>query len=239
MVKLESSLTNNNRYDKIFWGNKMKIGITTRLNEENILAVKPEYIKYLEENKLSPVVLKYDDIYLDEKIASCDGFIISGGDDIDPSFYGESNKNCLCTLKEIDLLDKRIVEYCANNKIPLLGICRGMQAINVFLGGSLYQDIPNHKDRFHEVVGIDPLFEDKFSINSMHHQAIKDLAKGLKVIAICAEDENIEAVMHEDLPIIGCQWHPEQMASSFSSKALINKFKEYLDSYGKTAKIFS
>ena len=206
----------------------MKVGITTRLNEENILTVKPEYINYLEENGLMPVILKYDDINLDKEIASCDGFIISGGDDLDPSFYGESNKKCLCTLKEIDLLDKRIVNYCANNKIPLLGICRGMQAINVFLGGSLYQDIPNHKDIIHNVKGLDGLFEDKFSINSIHHQAIKDLAKGLKVIAICEEDGIIEAVIHDNLPIVGCQWHPEQMASSFSSKAIINKFKEYI-----------
>ena len=206
----------------------MRIGITTRLNEENILAIKPEYIEYLEKNGMQPVILKYDDDNLDDLIKSCDGFIISGGDDLDPSFYGEANIASTPTLKEIDLLDKRIVNYCVEFKKPLLGICRGMQAINVFLGGSLYQDIPNHKDRFHEVVGMNPLFEDKFSINSMHHQAIKDLAKGLKVIAICAEDENIEAVMHEDLPIIGCQWHPEQMADSVSSKALINKFKQYL-----------
>ena len=206
----------------------MRIGITTRLNEENILAVKPEYIDYLEKNSLAPIILKYNDNNLDDLIKSCDGFIISGGDDLDPSFYGEANISCETTLKEIDLLDQRIVNYCIDNKVPLLGICRGMQAINVFLGGSLYQDIPNHKDIIHNVKGLDPLFEDSFKINSMHHQAIKDLAKGLKVIAICVKDGTIEAVIHDNLPIIGCQWHPEQMADSISSKALINKFKEYL-----------
>lgn len=205
----------------------MRIGITTRLNEENILAVKPEYIKYLEDNGLMPVILKYDDKNIDKLIKSCDGFIISGGDDLDPSFYGEDNTNSTTTLKEIDLLDQKLVNYCVDNKLPLLGICRGMQAINVFLGGSLYQDIPNHKDIIHNVKGLDPLFEESFRINSIHHQAIKDLAKGLKVIALQEEDRIIEAVIHDNLPIIGCQWHPEQMASSFSSKALINKFKEY------------
>jgi len=69
----------------------MRIGITTRLNEENILAIKPEYIEYLEKNGMQPVILKYDDDNLDDLIKSCDGFIISGGDDLDPSFYGETN----------------------------------------------------------------------------------------------------------------------------------------------------
>ena len=206
----------------------MRIGITTRLNEENILAIKPEYIVYLEKNDMQPVILKYDDDNLDDLIKSCDGFIISGGDDLDPSFYGEENIASTTTLKEIDLLDKRIVDYCVEFKKPLLGICRGMQAINVFLGGTLFQDIKNHKDRFHIIKGLDPLFEDEFMVNTYHHQAIKDLAKGLKVIAIHEEDDIIEAVMHEKLPIIAIQWHPEQMADSASSKALINKLKEYL-----------
>jgi len=206
----------------------MRIGITTRLNEENILAIKPEYIEYLEKNGMQPVILKYDDDNLDDLIKSCDGFIISGGDDLDPSFYGETNIASTPTLKEIDLLDKKLVNYCVDNKLPLLGICRGMQAINIFLGGTLFQDIKNHIDRFHKIKGLDPLFEDEFMVNTYHHQAIKDLAKGLKVIAIHEEDGIIEAVMHEKLPIIAIQWHPEQMADSVSSKALINKFKEYL-----------
>lgn len=206
----------------------MRIGITTRLNEENILAIKPEYIEYLEKNDMQPVILKYDEDNLDDLIKSCDGFIISGGDDLDPSFYGEANIASTPTLKEIDLLDKRIVNYCVEFKRPLLGICRGMQAINVFLGGTLFQDIKNHKDRFHIVKGLDPLLEDEFMVNTYHHQAIKDLAKGLKVIAIHEEDGIIEAVMHEFLPIIAIQWHPEQMADSVSSKAIISKFKQYL-----------
>ena len=103
-----------------------------------------------------------------------------------------------------------------------------MQAINVFLGGTLFQDIKNHKDRFHVVKGLDPLFEDEFMVNTYHHQAIKELAKGLKIIAIHEEDDIIEAIKHEFLPIIAIQWHPEQMATSVSSMALINKFKEYL-----------
>ena len=176
----------------------MRIGITTRLNEENMLAIKPEYIDYLEKNSLTPIILKYNDNNLDDLIKSCDGFIISGGDDLDPSFYGETNISCEITLKEIDLLDQRIVNYCVNNKMPLLGICRGMQAINVFLGGSLYQDIPNHKDTFHIIKGLDPLFEDEFRVNTYHHQAIKDLAKGLIVTAICESDGIIEAIKHEN-----------------------------------------
>lgn len=205
-----------------------KIGITTRFNDNNILMVKPEYIDYLKNNGLIPIILKYNDNNLDNLIKDCDGFVISGGDDLDPSLYGEENKSSITTLKEIDLLDRKIVNYCVENKKPLLGICRGMQAINVFLGGTLFQDIKNHKDRFHVVKGLDPLFEDEFMVNTYHHQAIKELAKGLKIIAIHEEDDIIEAIKHEFLPIIAIQWHPEQMATSVSSMALINKFKEYL-----------
>ena len=205
-----------------------RIGITTRLNDDNILDVKPEYISYLENNGLMPVILKYTDSNLDQLINSCDGFIISGGDDLDPAFYGETNTASTPTLKEIDLVDQKIVNYCVKTGKPLLGICRGMQAINVFLGGSLYQDIPNHKETFHEIKSLGLFSEENFIVNTFHHQAIKVLAKGLKVIAIHEPDGIIEAIIHESLPIIAIQWHPEQMADSTSSKDLINIFKKYL-----------
>ncbi len=107
-------------------------------------------------------------------------------------------------------------------KKPIMGICRGMQLINVALGGTLYQDIPTqlgyeHPHAAHEVVAregseLSRLFGRRFTVNSYHHQAVKKLGEGLIADAVFAEDERlVEAVHHETLPVAAYQWHPERM----------------------------
>ena len=206
-----------------------KIGLTTRYNDFGELEVKQQYLDFLNEHELYPIILKWNDLDVDDKIASCDGFIITGGLDIDPIFYGEDDDNSVLTKAEIDFFDRKIVNYCKDNNKPLFGICRGMEAINVFLGGSLYQNIPGHNGGEHLVKSSGGFFNDSFTVNSFHHQAIKYLAKDLVILAKSTDElELIEAIRHKKLPMIGCQWHPELMPNAKESKQLIDEFIKML-----------
>lgn len=160
-----------------------------------------------------------------------DGLILCGGDDISPEFYNEENTNC----KKIDFFrDKyefELLEKFIFLKKPVLAICRGIQIVNVFFGGTLYQNIENHKnndgtDLFHQVTAkerfLKNLYGEDFLVNSCHHQAIKDLGKNLCVTAI-SPDNVIEGIVHKSLSIIGVQWHPERIENG---KLLFDYFLE-------------
>lgn len=157
-----------------------------------------------------------------------DGLLIPGGIDIDPIHFGEEPIPEMGEVSvERDALELYLARYAVRNGLPLLGICRGIQVINVALGGSLYQDLPaqgfkgiQHYQKsesgvlghFVEQAGpsfLNGLFEPRFRVNSYHHQALKDLAPGLKAVAV-AQDGIVEAVQLEDHPFFaGVQWHPE------------------------------
>ena len=164
-----------------------------------------------------------------------DGLLLSGGSDLDPGYYGESPVPELgVTLPERDAFEMALLEHALRRKIPILGICRGMQVLNVALGGTLYQDLPSQMDHMvllghrqetpkwqptHEVEVdggskvAEILGADELKVNSYHHQAIKKLASGLVAVAH-APDGVIEAVESGDLSkrwVIGVQWHAEAM----------------------------
>lgn len=147
----------------------------------------------------------------------CEGLIITGtANDIHPQYYNEepiSTKNY-----EIDefQLDRKVIETFYNAGKPVLGICGGIQSINVYFGGTLNQNIDNHnlKNELHNIKIKENSFLYKtyhtgnIDVNSFHHQSIKKVADGFDVTAL-ANDGTIEAIENEN--IIGVQWHPEQM----------------------------
>nr|WP_314757725.1 gamma-glutamyl-gamma-aminobutyrate hydrolase family protein [uncultured Lachnoanaerobaculum sp.] len=178
------------------------------------------YIDALKENDIE-VIATLD---VDEAI-KCDGLLLPGGGDIDPVYYGEEMNGSDEPDRELDKAQRDILDAFVKAKKPILGICRGMQLINIYFGGSLHQDLAtrdihtrkNDNDSIHSVKSVEEgnLFEKfygkTFNINSAHHQGAKKLGKGLKEV-LRSEDGVCEAVIHEELPIIATQFHPERMS---------------------------
>ena len=195
--------------------------------------VNTRYIKPLTERGLNTMMLTLDNPNPEEIFHLCDAFVVTGGVDLDPLTYKDVNTGLSKDMHpSLDLLDSLVIKYAKTTKKPLLGICRGLQSINVFLGGTLYQDVAqlglkhngisgNHKIN---TVENDILkFESEIAVNSYHHQAIKKLATGLKIIGK-QTDGIIEAVIYESSPMIAVQWHPEMRPSSPESKVIFDTF---------------
>lgn len=155
---------------------------------------------------------------------SMDGLILPGGGDITPSFFGEKNTASYNIDTELDILQFQALQSFIRRKKPVLGICKGIQLINICFGGDIWQDLSSanrHKyqngDQFHNsAIGPDnPLFAlygPKLEINSAHHQGLRRLSSDLEAIQ-WADDGVIEGIRHKTLPILGVQWHPERLSN--------------------------
>ncbi|NLK94904.1 MAG: gamma-glutamyl-gamma-aminobutyrate hydrolase family protein [Clostridiales bacterium] len=231
---------------------KIKIGVIPLYDtKEDALRMNQDYLNALIDLGAMPYIIPFtshEDLlknYCDEM----DGFLFTGGPDINPKLYGEEIKEyCkeICSVRdEEEVLIYNIVK---NMDKPILGICRGHQFLNVMRGGTLYQDIDtevnrknkiNHKQEkpYYETRHKIYIEKDSFlyrkigadciKVNSIHHQGIKNLGKGLKVNAV-SEDGIIEGF--ED-PLnrffVGVQWHPEYLYKKIESCRII--FKEFID----------
>ena len=150
-----------------------------------------------------------------EKVAGYDGLALPGGADIQPSLYGKKIAGAVRMDPKLDSVQMAVLGRFVKAKKPVLGICRGSQLLNVYFGGTLYQNIKNHRGRNHKVKLTDGcwlsgLYGRQTTVNSSHHQAARKLGKGLEVIGK-APDGTVEAIVHSSLPVYGVQWHPEQM----------------------------
>lgn len=156
-------------------------------------------------------------------LSTCQNLIFPGGGDITPAFFGERDRGSRCVDTELDILQLQALEYGIQRRIPILGICKGMQIINVGLGGGIIQDLPTadcHRyldaDQYHEVRNLPEsflhrLYGESMTVNSAHHQGLGRLGKGLQVVSRCPADSCIEGICHKSLPVIGVQWHPERL----------------------------
>ncbi len=157
-------------------------------------------------------------------LKNCIGFLIIGGEDIDPTYYGEENTNSIIEPAKIDEIDFQIIDYAIKNHKFVLGICRGIQVINVYFGGSLVQDLGSNNHLHHQnhqilKVNQHPLIAELaniLTVNSLHHQAIKKL--GASLIPLYQADNIIEMIIHQKYPIVGVQWHPERMETKHQLK---------------------
>ena len=163
-------------------------------------------------------------------LSTCDGLILPGGGDITPGFYGQENHGSRSIDTELDLLQIQALEFFIRAGKPVLGICKGMQLLNIYFGGTLTQDLRNshdhqtsdgdllHMSYVSEDCVLSHLYGKEFVINSNHHQAVDKLGKNLKVVQT-SHDGIIEGFIHESLPIIGVQWHPERLPFIQTKKA--------------------
>ena len=189
------------------------------------------------------------------EVQSCDGIVFSGGEDIHPALYGKPEFVEEYGLKEIisarDQFEYEVIKNALEAKKPVLGICRGLQVINVYLGGTLLPDIPclskstihgkiSGQDQIHEITvdRLSMLYDftgrERGLVNSAHHQGVDKPAVDLKITAL-AEPSIIEAMEWEDPAdkswLLLVQWHPERMpdlSSPFSAnikRAFLNSVK--------------
>ena len=168
-------------------------------------------------------------MYIKALVEKLDGVLLTGGKDVNPLIYNEQpHVLCKQTMMERDRYEAIVLKYAHERKIPVLGICRGCQFINVYFGGSLYQDnslcdsntidhnqkeayhCPSHSINVREGSFLYDIFGEVGLVNSFHHQSIKRVAKGFKKIAI-SNDGIIEGIEGIRWPIVGLQFHPEMM----------------------------
>ncbi len=169
-----------------------------------------------------------------------DGLLLPGGCDICPDFYGEEDHGCKFVVKEMDTLQFRLLKDFVAAKKPVFGVCRGLQVINVFFGGTLIQDLPDASlhssgsrvrgDLAHDCetapgCWLSGLYGEHFVHNSNHHQAIDRLGDGLIVDSRFPQDQVIEAIHHKELPIYAVQWHPERMCLAHSRSDTVDGLK--------------
>ncbi|MCM1127763.1 MAG: gamma-glutamyl-gamma-aminobutyrate hydrolase family protein [Lachnospiraceae bacterium] len=191
----------------------------------------PGYMKGLEKCGALPIMLPLtsDKEELMQAFDLCDGLLLTGGHDIDPKVYGrEASEKCGIPCKMRDVMESILLKAALDADKPVFGICRGIQFLNAYLGGDLYQDLPTeyacgvehhmtppysaaaHKVKVLEgsmLAGI--IGSGVHEVNSYHHQAVKTPAGSLEVMAV-SEDGIIEAVSVKNKKFaVGVQWHPE------------------------------
>lgn len=210
----------------------MKIAIVGRKADTK------NYVRYVQSINAFPVVTLHP-----TEITTCHGLILPGGGDITPAFFGEHNHGSQNIDTELDIIQLQAFDAALRNHIPVLGICKGMQIINVGLGGTICQDLPSanlhrykNADQYHpsfiaEDSWLHTLYGKKAIINSAHHQGLKNLGSGLRAVQHCSLDYCIEAICHRHLPIWGVQWHPERLDETLSDikgQAVLTYFSSFL-----------
>jgi putative glutamine amidotransferase len=212
------------------------IGITPQYDiERDRVWIGPGYMNAVRAAGGVPILLPLHVKKEDLTVAAnmCDGFLFTGGPDISPFRFGEETiQQCGIVLPERDQMEEDLFSIAMESDKPILGICRGIQVLNVFLGGTLYQDITSQFDSsiplahyqksgntvlsHNVIVEKDTLLseildKEYMPVNSFHHQAIKDLAPSLEIAAV-SPDSLIEAVYDPDKTFfLGVQWHPEHL----------------------------
>jgi putative glutamine amidotransferase len=203
--------------------------------------IKQAYVDAVLDAGGLPVLLPHAQTVAAAYLAMLDGLVVTGGDfDVPPELYGEARRQVCGQLKEgRTRFEKELLEAALAAALPLLGICGGMQLLNVVRGGTLYQDLqadagvggheqpppkdaPTHAVRVSagtqlaRLLGPGPL---EIRVNSTHHQAVRDPGTGV-LVSGTAPDGVVEAVELPDLPFaVGVQWHPEAVLAHDARQA--------------------
>lgn len=207
----------------------LKIGVSDVCRSSSSFSVGEAYLNAIVKGGHIPVAIPQylDSLQMEDLVRKLDIIFLAGGEDVHPSYYKELPHPRLERVNEVrDTFEMRLLTEAVRQRKPIFGTCRGEQVINVFFGGSLYQDLPsqkpsdvNHrtkvkdahkihlekKSRLYRILGTEEVMT-----NSIHHQAIKVLASGFYVSAR-AEDGVIEAIESAEYPVAAVQFHPEAL----------------------------
>jgi putative glutamine amidotransferase len=231
-----------------------RIGIPCQFNDEAntrrhvpVISQNASYVQCVIDAGGWPVLIPptATDAMLRAAYEDLDGLLLAGGVDVDPALYGETPHARLGRIDaRRDYVEVELSRWSLAGGLPLFGICRGIQALNVAAGGSLYQDIadqvpgalshPNGtlpRDALTHTVRVTPgsrlygiLGEAEVGVNSLHHQAVKQVAPGFTVTGV-APDGVIEATEKEGAAFcLAVQWHPEELTALPGMRALFRAF---------------
>ena len=223
----------------------MNVGFTSRIvfaenYKEERDALSHDWIKFSESIGATPVLIPNNLVNVGEFISetSLIAIFLTGGGDC-PSSIDDFDKSIDKKRNETEL---KVIEFCINNHIPLIGVCRGFQIINIFFGGTLTRNIIDHekitKDHVNSEtkvkllnLGLSEKSEDlNTNVKCFHDDGIisTDLCRDLIPFATAENGNLIEAYKHKNLPIMGIQWHPEREAtlSGFNKNLITNFFQE-------------
>lgn len=237
---------------------KPVIGIVTNIayKEGRKYGTNAIYVKSVTEAGGTPVLLPAlgtDKALAEEYIDLLDGILFAGGEDVCSYEFGEDPVPQVTYIAvERDALELGLAKLADERHMPMYGICRGLQLLNIAFGGNLYQDLPSQKPEgllchrqdvairnvlthivnveegsFCEMFGKEPLF-----VNTFHHQAVKDVAPGFKATAF-APDGVIEAIESEEHHAKAVQWHPEELWQDHP------RFKAFFDNLVKEAQAYA
>lgn len=223
--------------------NRPYIALSGSLPDEKITTINNCYLNSVWKSGGIPTLLlpSTEDEYIKTVCETFDGFLFCGGDDIDPKYYGQEKDVNIGEISPArDEFEEKLFRAAYTTGKPIMGICRGLQIINVFMGGTLLQHVEGHRDaagngpsmHYVTLVQGSPLAEitreTKFLTNSFHHQAIYSLSEKLTADAYSKDDGIVEA-FHEEGHKFLCafQWHPESMYNTSEiSKRIFSAFIE-------------
>jgi len=196
----------------------------------------PNYENWIHHADNSVILIDFKKISIDSAkilLSTCDGLLLTGGEDIVPAYYGKAADSLRCTTNpQRDSLEFALIQLAIKRQMPILGICRGEQILNVALGGTLIVDIPtDHPSKvIHQLADYTKCYHpvrlnsssnlrsicgvDSGNVTSNHHQAIEKTAPSLRAVAWSADSivEAIEYTHNEHMPFFeAVQWHPERM----------------------------
>ncbi len=192
-----------------------------------------------------PLVVPYENTdCIDDMLDLASGLILSGGGDLHSKHFNEELHPKAALINELrDTFEIELCKKALERDMPIMGICRGAQLLNVVLGGNLHQHIEGHVKKEEDANDIthfttvvegsyfDEVYENKtFTVNSIHHQALKDIPDCIEVLAYC--DDIIEAIKVKDKTfVVGVQYHPERIYDTVESKFLFDEFVIQCENY--------
>ena len=208
-------------------GAPVVVGIADMCMETNRVSILSTYADAFARAGNTPLVLPAEtnrDVVA-RMLASVDVLLLCGGEDVDPSRYKTKPSPRLGEVNlRRDAWEWLLLDEAVKRRLPVIGICRGCQLINVYFGGTLWQDLPSerpgevkHRGTHLHGVRIEggsrlarSLGCEEMQVNTSHHQAVRDLAPGFRAVAF-APDGVVEAIESETLPVVGVQFHPEKL----------------------------